>query len=66
MKAIDILVLEGATPYPCEENGANCVFWKRRDFFNMKTLQQLLLAQKLRSRKRVLFQNNLLQSDTVP
>ena len=36
------------------------------DFFNMKTLLQLLLAQKLISNKCVLFQNNLLQGDTVP
>ena len=36
------------------------------DFFNMKTLLQLLLAQKLISSKCVLFQNNLLPSDTVP
>ena len=66
MKTIDIRVLKGATPYQCEENGASCVFWKRRDFFNMKTLLQLLLAQKLISSTFVLFQNNLLQSDTVP
>ena len=31
------------------------------DFFNMKTLLQLLLAQKL-----IIFINNLLPSDTVP
>ena len=36
-ETIDIRVLEGATPYHCEENGASCVFWKRRDFFNRKT-----------------------------
>ena len=36
------------------------------DFFNMKTLLQLLLAQKLISSKCVLFKNNLLQGDTVP
>ena len=36
------------------------------DFFNMKTLLQLLLAQKLVSSKCVLFKNNLLPSDTVP
>ena len=36
------------------------------DFFNMKTLMQLLLAQKLISSKRVLFKNNLLQGDTAP
>ena len=36
------------------------------DFFNMKTLLQLLLAQKLISSKCVLFQNNLLQGDTAP
>ena len=33
---------------------------------NMKTLPQLLLAQKLIFSKCVLFQNNLLPSDTVP
>ena len=32
----------------------------------MKTLLQLLLAQKLISSKCVLFQNNSLQGDTVP
>ena len=36
------------------------------DFFNTKTLLQLLLAQKLIYGKCVLFQNNLLPSDTVP
>ena len=36
------------------------------DFFNMKTLMQLLLAQKLISSKCVLFQTNLLQGDTAP
>ena len=36
------------------------------DFFNMKTLLQLLLAHKWKSSKNVLFKNNLLQSDTVP
>ena len=36
------------------------------DFFNMKTLLQLLLAQKLTSSKCVLFKNDLLPSDTVP
>ena len=36
------------------------------DFFKMKTLLQLLLAQKLISSQCVLFKNNLLQSDTVP
>ena len=36
------------------------------DFFNMKILLQLLLTQKLISSKCVLFQNNLLSSDTVP
>ena len=36
------------------------------DFFNMKTLLQLLLAQKLISNKRVLFKNNLLKGDTAP
>ena len=64
-EAIDIRVLEGVTPYQCEENGAYCVFWKRPDFFNMKTLQQLLLAQ-LHTSKCVLFKNNLLQSEIVP
>ena len=44
----------------------NVYFWKRLDFFNMKTLLQLLLAQKLLSCKGVLFKNNLLSSDTVP
>ena len=42
------------------------VFRKRRDFFNMKTLLQLLLTQKLISSKCVLFKNNLLQGDTAP
>ena len=37
-----------------------------RDFFDMKTLLQLLLALKLKSSKCVPFPNNLLQSDTVP
>ena len=36
------------------------------DFFNMKTLLQFSLALKLISSKCVLFQNNLLPSDTVP
>ena len=36
------------------------------DFFNMKTLLQLLLALKLISNKCVQFKNNLLPSDTVP
>ena len=36
------------------------------DFFNTKTLLQLLLAQKLISSKCVLFKNNSLPSDTVP
>ena len=38
------------------------------DFLNMKTLLQLLFAQKLISSKCVglLFKNNLLPSDTVP
>ena len=36
------------------------------DFFNMKTLLQLLLAQKLVFSKCVLFKNNLLQEDTAP
>ena len=36
------------------------------DFFNMKTLLQILLAQKLISIQCVLFKNNLLQSDAVP
>ena len=36
------------------------------DFFNMKTLLQLLLAQKLIASKCVLFKKNLLPSDTVP
>ena len=36
------------------------------DFFNMKTLLQLLSAQKLTFSKCALFQNNLLPSDTVP
>ena len=36
------------------------------DFFNTKTLLQLLLAQKLTSSKCVLFKNNLLPGDTVP
>ena len=36
------------------------------DFFNMKTLSQLLLALKLITIKCALFQNNLLPSDTVP
>ena len=36
------------------------------NFFKMKTLLQLLLAQKLISSKCVLFKNNLLPSDTVP
>ena len=36
------------------------------DFFNMKTLLKLLLAQKLISSMRVLFKTNLLPSDTVP
>ena len=36
------------------------------DFFNMKTLLQLLLAQKLISSKCVLFKNNLVPSDTAP
>ena len=44
----------------------NVYFGKGRDFFNMETLQQLLLAQKLISSKGVLFKNNLLPSDTVP
>ena len=35
-------------------------------FFNMKTLLQLLLAQKLISSKCVLFKNNQLQGDTAP
>ena len=36
------------------------------DFFNVKTLPQLLLTQKLISSKCVLLKNNLLQGDTVP
>ena len=36
------------------------------DFFNMKTLLQLLLAQKLITSKCVLFKNHLLQGDTAP
>ena len=54
-EAIDIDGLEGATPYQCEENGAYimCIL----DFFNMKTLLQLLFALKVIS-KCVLFQNN--------
>ena len=36
------------------------------DFFNTKTLLQLLLEQKLISSKCVPFQNDLLQGDTVP
>ena len=39
-----------------------CIF----DFFNMKTLLQLSLAQKLISSKCVLFKNSLLSSETVP
>ena len=39
---------------------------ERRDFFNMKTLLQLLMVQKLIFSNCVLFQNNLLPSDTVP
>ena len=53
MEAIDIglHVLEGATLLQtllkAKENGAQRVFWKRRDVFNMKTLLQILLARKL-------------------
>ena len=36
------------------------------DFFNMKTLLQLLFVQKLISSMCVLLKNNLLQGDTVP
>ena len=36
------------------------------DFFNMETLLQLLLTQKLISSKCALFKNNFLPSDTVP
>ena len=36
------------------------------DFFNMKSLLLVLLAQKLISSKCVLVKNNLLPSDTVP
>jgi len=49
-----------------KENGAYRAFWKRRDFFKMKTLLQLLLAQKLISSNCVLFKNNLFQRETVP